>query len=110
MNEINLVQIEDLIGEWVAEIQQVQADEFEEEMTMEKAWDDVKGGELPIGKVKEARKEEVTFMESRKLWDLVPEGECWEKLGKPPVSMRWVDTNKGDDYDLEWEIRSRLVA
>ena len=110
MNDINLVEINDLIGEWVAEIQQVQADEWEEETSMEQAWDDVKGGELPIGKVKAARKEEVTFMESRKLWDLRPEEECWEKLGKPPVSMRWVDTNKGDDYDLEWEIRSRLVA
>ena len=76
MDEVNSVEIEDLIGEWVAEIQQVQADEFEEEMSMEKAWDDVKGGELPIGKVKEARKEEVTFMESRKLWDLRPEEEC----------------------------------
>ena len=58
----------------------MQADEFEEEMSMEKAWHDVKGGELPIGKVKEARKEEVTFMQGRKLWDLKLEEECWEKL------------------------------
>ncbi len=50
MGDINLVEIEDLIGEWVAEIQQVQADEYEEETSMEQAWDDVKGGELPIEK------------------------------------------------------------
>ena len=26
------------------------------------------------------------------------------------MSMRWVDTNKGNDHDDEWEIRCRLVA
>ena len=62
---------------------------------MEKARDDVKGGELPIGKVKEARREEMVFIQGRKLWDLKPVEECWEKLGKPLLSMRWVDTNKG---------------
>ena len=51
--------------------------------------------------------EEVTCMQGRKLWDLKPFGECWEKLGKPLVSMRWVDTEKGGDYELEGEIRSR---
>ena len=107
---VQLVEIQDLIGDWVTEIQQVQAEELEEDMNLEKAWDDVKGGELPIEKVKEARKEEVTFMESRKLWHLVPEEECWEKTGKSPVSMRWVDTNKGEDLSLEWEIRCRLLA
>ena len=34
---------------------------------MQKAWDDVGGEGLPMGKVKEARKEEVTYMEGRKL-------------------------------------------
>ena len=36
--------IEDLI-EWVAETQQVQAEEIEEDMSMEGARDDVKGGD-----------------------------------------------------------------
>ena len=79
----------------MAEIQQVQAEEVEDDWCMEKAWDDVKGVQLPIQKVKEARKENVTFIEGRKLWDLVPEDECWERTGKSPVSMRGVDTNKG---------------
>ncbi len=93
MGEINLIEIEDLIGEWVAEIQQVQADECEEghaagppgrlETSMEQARDDVKGGELPSGKVKEARMEEVSFMQGRKLWGSRPIEECMEKLGKP---------------------------
>ena len=49
-------------------------------------------------------------MEGRKLWELRPISECWEKLGKAPVSMRWVDTNKGDGNADEWEVRCRLVA
>jgi hypothetical protein len=54
--------------------------------------------------------EKVIFMQGRKLWALRPIEECLEKLGKPPVSMRWGDTNKGGDHDSEWEIRCRLVA
>ena len=77
---------------------------------MQRAWDDVKGGELPFDKVREARKEEVTYMEGHKLWELRPISECWEKLGKAPVSMRWVDTNKGDEDADEWEVRCRLMA
>ena len=32
----------------------------------------------------------------------------WGKLGKAPVSVRWVDTNKGGDGEMV--VRSRLVA
>ena len=31
-------------------------------------------------------------------------------MGKPQVSLRWVDTNEGSDHDSESEIRCRLVA
>ena len=31
--------------------------------------------------------------------------ECWDKTGKAPVSVRWVDVRKGSG-----EVRSRLVA
>jgi hypothetical protein len=30
------------------------------------------------------------------------------RTGKPPITVRWVEVNKGDDLDLK--IRSRLVA
>ena len=52
MGEINYVEVENLIGEWVMEVQQLQAEEKEEEENIEKAWDDVRGGELPIGTAK----------------------------------------------------------
>jgi hypothetical protein len=100
MAEIHYVEIDDPIGEWVAEVQElqvqeVQVDEWEED-DMQKARDDVKEGEVPIANLQEARKEEGTYMEGRKLRDWRPIEECWEKLGKAPASMRWAD---------EWEIK-----
>ena len=34
--------------------------------------------------------------------------ECWEKTGKGPIAVRWVDINKGDETHPSY--RSRLVA
>ena len=34
--------------------------------------------------------------------------ECWRRTGKAPVSVRWVDTDKGVDGVVD--VRSRLVA
>ena len=37
-----------------------------------------------------------------------PHAEAKQTTGKPPISVRWVDTNKGDDDNPDY--RSRLVA
>eukprot|EP00973_Karenia_brevis_P059698 8310687-Karenia_brevis.AAC.1 len=58
------------------------------------AWDDVHGGELPLELVRESRREEVDFIEGRPVWDLRRVEECIAVTGKPPIKMRWVDTNK----------------
>eukprot|EP00973_Karenia_brevis_P006220 847391-Karenia_brevis.AAC.1 len=58
------------------------------------ASDDVHGGELPIELVRAGRKEEVDFIESRNQWELRPISECIAVTGKPPIPMRWVDTDK----------------
>ena len=42
------------------------------------------------------------------MWKRVPISEAFRVTGRAPVSVRWVDTNKGDDECPE--IRSRLVA
>jgi hypothetical protein len=93
------------------------ADEFENEepedleayarefWNEEYALDDVHGGLLDIGKVREARSEEIEFMKSRSIWKEVPIHECWFKSGKAPVTVKWVDTEK-----LGGVVRSRLVA
>jgi hypothetical protein len=54
--------------------------------------------------VREARKEEVDYMEGRKIWSIRTVDECWMKMGKAPVSVRWVVVMKA------LGVRSRLVA
>ena len=38
----------------------------------------------------------------------VPRWQCYERTGKAPVKVRWVDVNKGDEKEPNY--RSRLVA
>ena len=85
--------------------------EGEEDMVLENgltAWDDVHGGTMPADKVEEARDEEVTYMQKRKIWSEKSIEECWRITGKEPVSVRWVDTNKGGPGEMV--VRCRLVA
>ena len=87
----------DLLGE----------EEFDEELT-NWAWDDVKGEPLDLQKVVEARMEEVEYMIKKNVWKEVSVDECWNKTGKEPVTVKWVDTEKGSGADAR--VRSRLVA
>ena len=66
------------------------------------------GGDLPVKDVIAARKEEIGYMQGRRIWSEVPVQEARDKTGKAPVSVRWVDVNKGGDSRME--VRSRLVA
>ena len=85
-------------------------EEAVERRQVEMAWDDVnEGWELPVEKVRAARAEEVTYMEGRGIWIVCPVGECWAKTGRKPVSVRWVDTDKGFMGNSQ-EIISRMVA
>jgi hypothetical protein len=43
----------------------------------------------------------MTFMVNIELYDLVQEGECWEKTGNTLDSTRWVNLNKGTDEEPE---------
>ena len=61
-----------------------------------------------MDKVREARNEEIKFMQMKGIWEVVPTRECWERTGSAPVSVRWVDTNKGGPGEMM--VRSRLVA
>ena len=118
-SEIDIGQVECLVGEWVAliELQGLEKDgaiELREEESVGdpfgvwEAWDDVHGGALPIEEVRKAQKEEVTYMQRMKIWELRPIEECYEKTGKEPVSVWWVDTNKGTFDHLN--IRCSLAA
>jgi hypothetical protein len=59
------------------------------------AWDDVNGGSLPVDLVRAARMEEIGFMKSKPIWEECSVEDCWIRTGRGPVSVRWVDTNKG---------------
>ena len=96
------------LNEIEAHVNEILGEESVEE-EVEEAWGDVKGGGSPLEKVKSAREEEVKFMtEKLDLWELRPISECLKVTGKAPVSVRWVDTNKGKDG--QWDVRCRLVA
>ena len=43
-----------------------------------------------------------------RVYDKVKEEECWEKTGKAPIRVRWLDINKGDEKNKDY--RSRLAA
>jgi hypothetical protein len=70
--------------------------------------DDLTGQLLDPVLVREARAKEMEYVRSKGLWAKRPVRECLDRTGRPPVTVRWVDTNKGDDNCPN--IRSRLVA
>ena len=70
--------------------------------------DDVTGQVLKDELVLEARRVELDFFNKRGVWVKVPYEEARRRTGKPPITVRWVDTNKGDETNENY--RSRLVA
>ena len=59
-------------------------------------WDAITHEPLPAALTDAARQEELSFMNSWKVWDVVPISECKQRTGKAPLKGRWVDVNKGD--------------
>ena len=70
--------------------------------------DSVTGQPLVPGLVKGARRKDLEYVESMKVWVRKNRSDASRDMGKAPVSVRWVDVNKGDDESPN--CRSRLVA
>ena len=70
--------------------------------------DDITGQLLKDSLVIAARRTELTYFNAKGVWTKVPRQQAFARTGKPPVSVRWVDVNKGDDMNPKY--RSRLVA
>jgi hypothetical protein len=67
------------------------------------------GGQILNGDlVATARKKELDYFLTKNVWLKRPRGEAYAKTGKRPISVTWVDVNKGDDLNPNY--RSRLVA
>ena len=82
--------------------------EEDNEEELEIAWDDVFGATLNPQKVREARKEEIKYVNKMRFYDKVPTNQCHERTGKALITIRWIDTNKGAQGSPNY--RSRLVA
>jgi hypothetical protein len=70
--------------------------------------DSVTGQMLDADLVREARRKELEYFEAMKVWLRKPREDSFKHMGKPPISVRWIDVNKGDDSNPGY--RSRLVA
>ena len=71
-------------------------------------FDDLTKQQLPTALVKAARKKELDYFEMKNVWKRVPIQDAWKLSGRPPITVRWVDVNKGEDEVPD--IRSRRVA
>ena len=70
---------------------------------------DASTGQLLKGNhVEGARQEEMVYFEKKDVYTTVPLQEAYDRTGKVPVGVRWVDVSNGDDIVLNY--RSRLVA
>ncbi len=70
--------------------------------------DDLTGQVLKDELVRAARAKELQYFNDKGVWKKVSKAVAAAKTGKSPISVRWVDVNKGDE--LHPNYRSRLVA
>ena len=104
LSHVEVMGLECLVGEWAEEVECQVVEEEEWKDILQEAWDDVhEEHNLDPKKVREGRKEELTFMDKRGIWTVRPTLECWDKTGTAPVSVRWVDTDKNWMPEGEWE-------
>jgi len=70
--------------------------------------DDITKQPLIDSLVTDARRKEMEYFSSKGVWLKVPRQQCYDVTRRPPITVRWVDVNKGDDDNPRY--RSRLVA
>ena len=70
--------------------------------------EDLTGQLLKDELVLKARRVELEYCNSKGVWRKVPRPNARATTGRPPVSLRCVDTNEG--YEANPNYRSRLVA
>ena len=64
------------------------------------------GVELDPKKVAAARATELAWVQRQRVYEKVDEPICYEETGKPPIALKWIDRNKGDQENENY--RSRL--
>ena len=61
--------------------------------------DAVTGQPLRAPLVVAARKLELEYFASKKVWEKRPHTEAFARTGTRPIIVRWIDVNKGDDEE-----------
>ena len=74
---------------------------------VQEAWDDITGERLDPREVLKARKIEMQYIRSKKVWDKIRRDEAIKK-GAKIIKTRWLDINKGDAWNPNH--RSRFVG
>ena len=83
--------------------------DFEEvRVPTQKFYDQYTGMELDPEGVRAARQDEMDFAKKLEAFEPRPLAEAWEKMGRRPFGVRWIDSNKGDAKRPE--LRSRMVV
>lgn len=70
--------------------------------------DDLTGLPLDPELCRAARQKKIDYFRSKEVWEIRPYAEARARMGRRPISVRSVETSKGDDEHLN--VRSRLVA
>ena len=84
------------------------ADFNETRLPSQKYYDQYTGLELdPVGTAA-ARQAEIDFAWRLKAFESRPRTEAYQRMGRKPFGMRWIECNKGDEQRRE--LRSRLVV
>ena len=60
-------------------------------------FDDLTKQQLPTALVKAVRRKDVDDFERKSVRKHVPVQEAWKLSGRPPITVQWVDADKGDD-------------
>ena len=58
--------------DWIQEVRESGIGDEAWDNFLDAAWEDIHGGSLPADKVREARMEEVEFMQDKGIWTLRP--------------------------------------
>ena len=90
--------------------EKIQRVEEDDQPQLETAWDDVVGAELDLKVVRQVRREEVEYVRKMNLYTKVSIQECYAKIGKAPITVRWIDINKGDQVNPNYRSISMLSA
>ena len=70
--------------------------------------DSLTGQPLNREMVLAARRTELEYFAAKRVWHKVPRSKALQMQGKAPITVKWIDVNKGDDDNPNY--RSRRVA